>query len=290
MKGVMKSAKRNCKIGHTTITWTDKDIEAAVKTISEMGFYGAETFGWVLDNLEKEGRSDLFKKYDIPLVSSYFSVDIFNPEKRQESMDKTELWGNLLVKHGCKVVTLGGNQVDRRNFNFLENKKYLVDTTNEVGKRLADKGIKCCFHPHTGTPVEVKDEIISFMDAVDTRYVKFAPDLGQIEKGGTDTIQIVKDYLSILEHVHLKDFKGGKVEKDENGKEIDSTGFVCYTPLGEGVVDIAQVMDILEEADFAGYVMVELDGGAVVPIPQEEALQISKNYLESLGYKIARVK
>ena len=66
---------------------------------------------------------------------------------------------------------------------------------NEMCKALADIGIVGAMHQHTGTSVEFKDEVYGVMEAVDTKYVKFGPDIGQLQKGGSDPVKIVKDFL-----------------------------------------------------------------------------------------------
>lgn len=271
------------KIGHTAITWASEDVETAVKTISELGYVGVEVFGWTLKTLETENRLDIFEKYGIPLVSSYFSADILHPEKKAEAIAKLTSWLEILRTMGCKVVALGGDSIDRRGYNYFDHKKYIVDTVNTYGKLMADYGVACCFHQHTGTPVESFDETIDFMNSVNTDYVFFGPDVGQIHKGGSDPLVIVKDFVSILKHVHLKDYDGIPLRHDENGKEIDSSGFACYTPLGEGVVDLPGILKILVDNNYSGMVNVELDGGAVVPMDQRKALTISKNYLIKQG-------
>ena len=63
-------------------------------------------------------------------------------------------------------------------------------------------------HQHTGTAIETREETYDVMNAVDTRYMHFAPDIGQAQKGGTDAAQLVKDFAKIIDHMHLKDFKG----------------------------------------------------------------------------------
>lgn len=185
---------------------------------------------------------------------------------------------------GGKFATFGGNQVPRKSFNFSENKKYIVGFVNEAAKILEGKGMKLNFHPHTGTPVETEEEIRSFMDAVDPAYVGFAPDIGQIQKGGADPLKIVKDYVSVIKLVHFKDYCG-KVEFDAEGGEIDQSGFACYCPLGQGVVDLRGVLDVLEDYKaFDGPVMVELDGTSKMPMSAEAAVAINKEYMEKLGY------
>ena len=62
-------------------------------------------------------------------------------------------------------------------------------------KALDDIGVVGALHQHTGTCVETRDETYAVMEAVDTRYVKFGPDVGQLQKGGSDPVKVVKDFL-----------------------------------------------------------------------------------------------
>jgi inosose dehydratase len=287
------AATKNVKIGHTSITWKDTDIEDAIKTLADYGFAGIETFGWVLETMESEGKSDMFKQYGIPLVSSYYSVNIHDPAKWDEAADKISRWNKLLKKHGCKFVALGGDQLDRKAYDFASSRDTIVKTLNELGKILADSGITLCFHPHTGTPVQTEHEIRTVMEAIDSKYVAFAPDVGQIQKGGTDALQIVKDYYPLLQHVHFKDYIGGALEFDAEGKEIDKSGYLGYTALGDGVVDLKGILDLLEERGFDKNVMVELDGRHYGKTDYSledvhDSVMRNKVYLEKLGYKLEK--
>lgn len=279
--------ERRLKIGHTAITWPDKEVENAIKTISMLGFQGIEVFGWILDVLKQENRLDLFDKYDLPLVSSYFSLDIINPLKKEEELKKLYSWATILKGKGGKYVTLGGNIINRRGYNYYEHKDYIVNFVNEIGKILHDMGLILGFHPHTSTPIETREEIESLMNSVNTQYVGLAPDVGQIQKGGSNPLDIIKEYLPLIKLIHLKDFCG-KVEYDEEGKEIDTTGFWSYCPLGEGVVDIVTILDILENSTFNGYVMAELDRGENMPISAEKAVELNARYLKQLNYKFVK--
>ena len=271
------------KIGHTGITWAEDDVETAVQTISELGYRGVEIFGWTLPKLKAQNRLDIFEKHNIPLVSAYFSTNVIDPLKKDEVRAKLISWLEIMRDMGCKVAALGGDSIDRRQYNYFDHKDYIVSSVNEYAKLMADYGVTCCFHQHTSTPVETFDETVDFMNAVDTEYVKFGPDVGQFHKGGSDPLVIVKDFVSIMQHVHLKDYDGVPLRHDENGKEIDSSGFACYTPLGEGVVDLPGILKILVDNNYTGMVNVELDGGKIVPIEQRKALTISKNYLLAQG-------
>ena len=110
------------------------------------------------------------------------------------------------------------------------------------------------------------------MEAANTKVMTFAPDIGQLQKGGSDAAKVVKDFVSILTHMHLKDYVGGQY-------------FLGYCPLGQGKVDIPAILETIEAAGKNPDVMVELDRPADTPMPATETAKISKAYLAKLGYK-----
>jgi inosose dehydratase len=288
---------KKIKFGYTGITWPGFLLENAVKTVAQEGFCGIELFGWDIENWErhKGGIGKLLEKYDLPLISAYCVGPTHRKEKVDAAIAKVVEWGKLVAKYGGKVITLGGDGLshnERLAFNLSDHLDTIVRCTNEMGRRLKDIGIQACFHQHTGTAVETQEEVYQFMKAVNTDYVAFGPDIGQLAKGGGDPVKVVKDFAPIIKHLHLKDYKGGKLQFNEKGEEIDTSGFLCYTPLGDGVIDIPKVLEILEKSNFTGYAMVELDGHhfnsnyeGYVMTP-EQACARSKKYLKGLGYEI----
>jgi inosose dehydratase len=109
------------------------------------------------------------------------------------------------------------------------------------------------------------------LDTVDTRYVKFGPDVVQLAKGGSDPVKVVKDFQPLIRHVHLKDWNGG-------------THWEQYCPLGQGKVDVPAVLALLEQSAAMKIIMVELDPSRNPPYPPLETARISKEYLQKQGY------
>ena len=166
---------------------------------------------------------------------------------------------------------IGPNNVKRPGYDFAASKASIVAALNDMGKALADVGVTGVMHQHTGTCIEFRDEVYAVMEAVDTRYVKFGPDVGQLQKGGSDPVKIVKDFLPVIHHVHLKDFDGGPY-------------WSAYCPLGRGKVDLQAVLNLLETQKDLKIVMVELDPEGGPPLKPLQAAEISKEYLKKLGY------
>ena len=109
------------------------------------------------------------------------------------------------------------------------------------------------------------------MEAVDTRHVKFGPDVGQLQKGGVDPVKVVKDFLPTVRHVHMKDFDGGP-------------HYLGYCPLGKGKVDIAGLAKLLESSGNDLMIMCELDPSPNPPETPLEAARINKAAMAALGY------
>ena len=169
-------------------------------------------------------------------------------------------------------MVLAPNGVKRAEYNFAEHKAHIVSALNDYAKAVVDNGLGTGLHQHTGTAIETRDETYAIMDAVDTKYLKFAPDVGQLQKGGADAAKVIKDFVKITVHMHLKDYSGGQY-------------FAGYCPLGQGKVDIAGILDTMEGAGHPANIMVELDRSANTPITALETAQTTKAYLQKLGYK-----
>jgi inosose dehydratase len=268
------AAARRLKVGHTGITWGFKptDAEPAIKDVGSLGFHGYESFGNVLEYWDKQGGlKKLLDAAGVPLRSAYCPVNLTDPTKRKDEVDKLVRWGRLIQAAGGSVAVIGPNNVDRPTYLFAEHKTHIVEALNDMGKALADIGVVGVLHQHTGTCVETRDETYATMEAVDTRVVKFGPDVGQLQKGGSDPLKVVKDFLPAVRHVHMKDFDGGP-------------NYLGYCPLGKGKVDVAGLSALLESSGNDLMIMCELDPSPNPPQTPLEAAALNKAAMAALGY------
>jgi inosose dehydratase len=275
-------------IGHTGLTWIPlgssggvrpavdpmvdpQYVEAAIRDIAGLGFYGIELFGNQIQAMESNGGvGALLEKYNLPLISAYCGTNLSAPEQRKEAISKTIEWAKLVKKYNGKVIVVGPNGVKRSTYDFKAHKNDIVATLNELGKAVMDLGLTPVLHQHTGTCVETREETYAVLEAADTSVMKFGPDIGQLQKGGSDPVQVVKDFLPLVQHMHLKDFVGGP-------------NYLGYCPLGEGKVDIPAILSMMEGRKTAGLVMVELDSPPPQPVPPIENAKTAKAYLEKQG-------
>jgi inosose dehydratase len=274
----LSAAEKKLKIGYTALSWnssprTPENLESALKDFSELGFHSFETFAEVLESWDTKGTlAELIAKYKVPLTSGYFTANVVDPAVRKENIEKITRLAMVIKKHGGTFMVLAPNGVRRAEYKFADNKANIVSALNEYAKAVVDTGLGTGLHQHTGTAVETRDETYAIMDSVDTKVLKFAPDVGQLQKGGADAAKVIKDFVAITVHMHLKDFSGGQ-------------HFSGYCPLGQGKVDLASILDTMEGAGHPANIMVELDRAASTPITARETAETTKAYLVKLGYK-----
>lgn len=265
--------KRKIKVGHTGITWQNADIAQAITDVSSEGFYGFETFGEVFDKWEDQpgGLGAVLESHQLPLISAYCNMNLTDPARRKDQVDKAVRWAGIVKKYGGKVTVIGPNPVHRDSYDFAANKANIVAALNDICQAVSDAGLTAALHQHTGTCVESRDETYAVLEAVNTKYVRFGPDIGQLTKGGSDAVQVVKDFLPIIEHMHLKDYNG------------ENPHLAGYCPLGQGKVNIPAILDLMQKKKLHGMVMVELDNDGKASLVPLDLVKTSKAYLERQG-------
>ena len=287
-RSAIGAGKLALHIGHTGLTWIPlggtatppppinpmvdpQYVQAAIRDIGGLGFYGIELFGNQIEAMEAQGGvGALIEEHKLPLISAYCSTNLSDRAARKEAIAKTLGWAKLVKKYNGKVIVVGPNGVRRDGFDFKAHKDDIVTALNELGKAVTDMGLTPVLHQHTGTCVESRDETYAVMESVDTKVMKFGPDIGQLQKGGSDPVKVVKDFLPLVQHMHLKDYVGGPE-------------YLGYCPLGKGKVDIPAILAMMDGRKTAGLVMVELDSPPPQPAPAIENARIAKAYLEKAG-------
>ena len=272
------------RLGHTGITWPFDPAGAkqAIADVSGTGYQGIELFGFVLDAYPGGvgAVADDLAAAGLQYAGSYCSVSLVDPTKRADDLSSIRRWATQVRALGADVAVVGPDQRTRDSYDG-DDFATIAATLDEIGRVCADLEVHACFHPHTGTPVETLEQITQVMDRIDPSVVFLAPDTGQIAKGGADPVALTRTYRDLIRHIHLKDYVGGVSTVDWEGHGADRTGYLDYLPLGEGVVDVAAVLAELGP-QYAGWLMVELDGTERATRPAREAAEISKRHLDSL--------
>ena len=269
---------RKHRIGHTGITWgyPAANAEQAVADVARLGYHGFESFGSVLENWESRGGlGRLLEAASLPLVGAYCPMVLTDAARRRDEVAKIVRWARLIEKYGGRIAVIGPDNVDRARFDFNAARASIVASLNEIGAALADVGIVGALHQHTGSCITTRDETYAVMESVNTDVVKLCPDTGELLAGGLDPVRVVRDFLDVVAHVHIKDYDGG----DYNDG---------YCPVGTGRVDVAGVVDVLESSDADFMIMAELNPNTrdmTAPATPFELARSSRARFVELGYR-----
>ena len=113
----------------------------------------------------------------------------------------------------------------------------------EFAERLADEGLKLCYHHHMGTIVQSERDIDAFM-AHTKPPVHLLLDTGHARWGGSDPAALARAYRERIGHVHCKDVREAKMRESNAGdwSFLDSIlgmgkDLGVYTVPGDGMID-----------------------------------------------------
>ena len=133
----------------------------------------------------------------------------------------------------------------------------------ELAERLADEGLKLCYHHHMGTIVETRDDIARFMDGCGA-VVNLLLDTGHATWGGSDPAELARSYRSRITHVHAKDVRPDIIARAKAGNWsfLDAilgqgNDLGTYTVPGDGAVDYVAVLRALP--GYSGWIVVEAE-------------------------------
>ena len=130
----------------------------------------------------------------------------------------------------------------------------------QLAERMADFGVRMAFHHHMGTIIETDAEVGLLMkhtgEAVGLLY-----DTGHSTFSGGDPLQLIKDNVKRVVHVHCKDVRKPMLEK-AHAEDMSFMGAVLegiFTVPGDGFLDYASILRVLAEANYSGWLVVEAE-------------------------------
>jgi inosose dehydratase len=134
----------------------------------------------------------------------------------------------------------------------------LLDGLDQAREIAAASGIPVALHPHYGTAVERQEHVERVVEGSD---VALCLDTGHLLVGGVDPVKLLRAANGRVTHVHFKDGDAAlaaRVRRGEIGYR-DAVAGGLYRPLGEGDVDVAAVVALLEARQYRGWYVLEQD-------------------------------
>jgi inosose dehydratase len=270
------------RIGHTALTWgyfaDPAQLADAIRDCADLGYAGTETWGGTYDWWERERPGELRRllaDQGVVMACLFLFGDWIDPAATDALLADGQRWADAVQELGGNILMLVPGERRADPPYGLDDFARMAETMNAVGAAARTAGATAAMHPHWGTMAESRLEIDVLLDRLDPAAVGFAPDTGQIAKGGADAMPTIARWADRVRHVHMKDLAPEWAELRAAGVPLRSPE--GYAELGQGVIDHRPLLDILDRVDYDGWLMAELDEARR---PARDAAQLSKTYIE----------
>ena len=281
---------KTISLGIAPIGWTNDDMpelgaentfEQCVSEMALAGFSGTE-----IGNKYPTDAAVLKHKLDVRgmrVASRWFSSFLITkPLSENVRTFTAEL--DFLAATGCDRINVseqshsiqGQSATPVFGNKYLMNEsewKLLTDGLNALGKIAVERGFHLCFHHHMGTVVQTAEETARLMDETDAKSVFLCYDTGHFIFTGADPAAFLKQHVSRVRHVHLKDIRLsvlGRVHS-ENLSFLTAVREGAFTVPGDGNYNFSPVFTILDEANYQGWLLVEAEQDPAKANPFEYA-------------------
>lgn len=290
---------KSALIGCGQITWRGVAAETVLAEIAQAGYVGAPAG-------PQAGKSTAeivatYANFGLKPAPGYLGADYWDQTQTAAILDRARAQAAFAKAAGLTelYVAAGG-------FNSYQNRRGLTrnqiagnvraedamtdaefaqfaKTLNAVGEITLEQGVRSCFHNHVGSTIETREEIDRLWSLVDHGLIFMGPDTGHLAWAGADVLQFCRDYAPSIKTMHIKDINpqvlAEGVPAGWDYRTFSDKGI--WTELGQGAIDFPAVFQILADADFSGWLIVETDV-TQLPTALESAI-MSRTYLKQLG-------
>ena len=161
----------------------------------------------------------------------------------------------------------------------------LADGLNEMGRVAARRGMTLTYHHHMGTGIQTTEEIDRLLASTEPGLVSLLLDTGHLAFAGIDPAAVLKRHLQRVRHVHLKDVRRAVLDRvrPEGWSFLQAVREGVYTVPGDGCVAFEPVFQLLEQAGYTGWMVVEAEQDPARANPLEYALKARRFLREKTG-------
>ncbi len=215
--------------------------------------------GWLPS--EPEAQRATLDGYGMQLLGGFVALVLHDPAQREAQLAEAERIAADMARAGgrffisCPVAELDDwHRIDMTDDHWAE----LFANLERVDEICTAAGLTQAVHPHIDTLIETDDDFQRFLASC---QAKFCFDTGHLTIGGADVVAVAKTHLDRIGVVHLKDVDADAMARERSG-ELDlmaATQAGLFPSLGDGIVPLAEVVDVLEAAGYDGWYVMETD-------------------------------
>ncbi len=200
-------------------------------------------------------------EHGLRLVGGFVPVVLHDPASDDETRAHARRSAELLAAAGAEVFVAAVVQ----DYEWSPRARLddgalrrVGDGLDELASLAAEHGLRLVLHPHVGTLVETAEDVERMLGATS---VPWCLDTGHLAIGGYDPVAFARDHGDRVGHVHLKDVDAERARRVRDGDEtlLRATQGGLFRPLGQGDAAIADVLAVLDEGGYDGWLVLEQD-------------------------------
>ncbi|QQE77980.1 sugar phosphate isomerase/epimerase [Alicyclobacillus sp. SO9] len=269
------------KFGCHSSTWVldyDKEMDYVhhiVDVVRDSGFQGIDVQVALLGKYKHhpERLKEMLKSKGVELAALTVPFTWANRTESAEEIKRADYYIDFL-KHFPGAVMNVPSRVGPNRDNLLQRQKDIVNCANALGKRAYENGVVASFHPASPATsyFRTEDDYKVLFSQLDTRFIGYTPDAGHITAGGMNALDVVRQNLPIIKHVHFKDCSSDYV----------------WRKMGTGAVDFPGIVQLLTDNGYDGWIMVEEETPETAQDP-DRVIHAVHDYVETNLYPIVKM-
>lgn len=238
-----------------------------IEIISQAGFTGIQPiFTWMGDLVNPDLLEAKLKEQGIELAAVALALE-WNGDG--ESNDERRIADNAIaLLQRFPGAVLNTVQIPTGRHDLAARQKSLVNIVNTVSARANALGVACSFHPNSphSSIIRTEEDYKIVLESLDATVTGWTPDVGHIINGDMDPLAKMKEYASLINHVHYKDWDGNPE----------------FTLMGRGKVDLLGVTQWLKDINYSGWIICEDEGEEALDDPDFVTLHDGRWILNDL--------
>jgi len=254
------------RVAGAPITWGICEVPgwghqmAAERVLAEMRSLGLRATELGPDGfLPRGSERALLDANGLSLVAGFVPAVLHDPSSLERELARVDAAAQTIASLGGGVLVLapsiGGEGYEGAGRLDAAGWSALGQGIDRVMASAGDRGLRVAVHPHHGTVVERPEDVERLLDV---SPVGLCLDTGHMVVGGGDPVALARTVGSRIVHVHLKDVDATLAERVAAGDLGYHAGVRAglYRPLGDGDVDVRELLRTVEEsAEVVWYVL-----------------------------------
>ncbi|HEY5664645.1 MAG TPA: sugar phosphate isomerase/epimerase [Ilumatobacter sp.] len=236
-------------------------VDRVLSEARDLGITAFEqgALGWLPAD-PQEQRAKL-GEYGMHLLGGFVPLVLHDPAQRDAQLAETDrIARNMAAAGGHYFVAAPVPSLDDWHHPDLDEAQWaeLLGNLDRTAAICASHGLEQVVHPHVDTVLETDADFRRFIAGCSS---KFCFDTGHLTIGGADVIEIAGACRDRIGIVHLKDVDATAMARERAG-ELDLMGATqagLFPSLGDGIVPLAEVIEILEASGYDGWYVMETD-------------------------------